>query len=39
MNTPEHFVLLAAYNADMNRQLYAAAAQLPPDELRADRKA
>ena len=39
MNAPEHFVLLAAYNADMNRQLYAAAAQLPPDELRADRKA
>ena len=38
MNMPEHFVLLAAYNADMNRQLYAAAAQLPPDELRADRR-
>lgn len=39
MNTPEHFALLAGYNADMNRQLYAAAAQLSPDELRADRKA
>jgi uncharacterized damage-inducible protein DinB len=39
MYTPEHFVLLAAYNAGMNRQLYAAAAQLAPDELRADRKA
>ncbi|USX25737.1 DinB family protein [Oxalobacteraceae bacterium OTU3CINTB1] len=39
MSTPEHFVLLAAYNADMNRNLYAAAAKLTPDELTADRKA
>lgn len=39
MSTPEHFVLLATYNADMNRNLYAAAARLPPGELTADRKA
>ena len=39
MSTPEHFVLLAAYNADMNRNLYTAAATLPPGELTADRKA
>nr|WP_315394302.1 DinB family protein [uncultured Duganella sp.] len=39
MNTPEHFVLLAKYNADMNRNLYAAAGRLPPGELTADRKA
>jgi uncharacterized damage-inducible protein DinB len=39
MSTTEHFVLLAAYNADMNRNLYAAAARLPPGELTADRKA
>jgi uncharacterized damage-inducible protein DinB len=32
-------VLLAAYNADMNRKLYDAAAQLPPGELAADRGA
>lgn len=32
-------ILLADYNARMNRQLYAAAARLAPDELRADRKA
>jgi uncharacterized damage-inducible protein DinB len=39
MSTPEYFSLLARYNADMNRQLYDAAAQLPEAELRADRKA
>lgn len=32
-------ILLAAYNAGMNRKLYDAAAQLPPDALHADRKA
>lgn len=32
-------VLLARYNATMNRRLYHAAAQLSPEELRADRKA
>jgi uncharacterized damage-inducible protein DinB len=31
--------MLAAYNAGMNRKLYAAAAQLPPDELCAERGA
>jgi uncharacterized damage-inducible protein DinB len=39
MSTPEHYVLMAAYNAAMNQRLYAAAAQLPPGELTADRKA
>jgi uncharacterized damage-inducible protein DinB len=39
MSTPEHIVLLAAYNARMNQQLYAAAATLSPAELTADRKA
>lgn len=39
MNQPEIFVLLARYNADMNRQLYAAAAQLPPGAFTADRQA
>jgi uncharacterized damage-inducible protein DinB len=39
MNTPEYFALLARYNADMNRKLYDAAAQLPPEEFTADRKA
>lgn len=39
MSTPEHFVLMAAYNASMNQQLYAAADRLPPGELTADRKA
>jgi uncharacterized damage-inducible protein DinB len=37
--TCEDVVLLAAYNASMNRKLYAAAAQLPEAELFADRKA
>src|SRR5471032_3288126 len=31
--------LMAAYNAEMNQKLYAAAARLPHDELSADRKA
>ena len=35
----EYFALLARYNADMNQKLYDAAAQLPPGELEADRKA
>jgi len=35
----EYLALLARYNADMNRKLYDAAAQLPPGELAADRKA
>lgn len=35
----EHIALLARYNADMNQKLYDAAAQLPPDEFTADRKA
>jgi uncharacterized damage-inducible protein DinB len=39
MNQPEYLLVLAQYNADMNRQLYAAAAQLPPCELTADRNA
>lgn len=39
MNAPEHFILLARYNADMNARLYDAAAQLPSGELTADRKA
>jgi uncharacterized damage-inducible protein DinB len=39
MPTREDIVLLAAYNASMNRKLYAAAAQLPESELAADRKA
>jgi uncharacterized damage-inducible protein DinB len=39
MSTPEYFTLLARYNADMNQNLYNAAAQLPAGELTADRKA
>lgn len=39
MSAIEHFVLLARYNADMNRQLYDAAAKLPAGELTAARKA
>ena len=39
MNQPEILVLLARYNADMNRQLYAAAAQLPAGAFTADRHA
>ncbi|SDH08101.1 MULTISPECIES: DinB family protein [unclassified Duganella] len=39
MSAVEHFLLLARYNADMNQNLYNAAAQLPAEELTADRKA
>ncbi|MBV7536200.1 DinB family protein [Duganella sp. sic0402] len=39
MSAVEHFGLLARYNADMNRKLYDAAAQLSAEELTADRKA
>lgn len=39
MITPEYAIQMARYNADMNRRLYDAAAQLPPGELTADRKA
>ena len=36
---PEILVFLARYNADMNRQLYTAAAQLPATAFTADRQA
>jgi uncharacterized damage-inducible protein DinB len=39
MPTREDIVLLAHYNATMNRQLYDAAASLPPGEAEADRRA
>ena len=39
MITPEYAIKMAQYNADMNRRLYDAAAQLPQEELTADRKA
>lgn len=39
MPTREDIVLLASYNAAMNGKLYAAAASLPQDLLRADRGA
>jgi uncharacterized damage-inducible protein DinB len=39
MITPEYIVLMAEYNAAMNRNVYAAAATLPHAELAADRKA
>lgn len=39
MPTREDIVLLAAYNASMNRKLYDAAARLPASEIVADRKA
>ena len=39
MPTREDIVLLAAYNADMNARLYAAAATLPEAELQAGRGA
>lgn len=39
MSAVEHFALLARYNADMNRNLYDAAARLPAGELTADRHA
>jgi len=35
----EQFALLAAYNADMNRKVYAAAAALPAHEWLAERRA
>lgn len=39
MPTREDIILLASYNASMNRKLYAAAATLPKDVLSADRGA
>ncbi|GGX73412.1 diguanylate cyclase [Pseudoduganella dura] len=39
MPTREDIVLLAAYNAGMNRKLYAAAARLPAEALARDRGA
>ena len=39
MTTASYFALLARYNAEMNQQLYDAAAQLPAGEFTADRKA
>src|SRR5437763_16522329 len=39
MPTREDIVLLASYNASMNRKLYAAAATLPKEVLIADRGA
>jgi uncharacterized damage-inducible protein DinB len=39
MSSCNHLVLMAAYNAAMNRTLYAAAATLPASELMDDRQA
>lgn len=39
MSEKDHFLLLAQYNAWMNVKLYEAAAQLPPQELTAERGA
>ena len=39
MNQPEYLAVLAAYNADMNRQVYDAAARLPPGAFTAERGA
>jgi uncharacterized damage-inducible protein DinB len=39
MPTCQDIVLFAAYNAQLNRQVYDAAAQLPPGEAVADRGA
>jgi uncharacterized damage-inducible protein DinB len=39
MITPDYVRLMAAYNAEMNRRLYAAAANLTDDDRRADRAA
>jgi uncharacterized damage-inducible protein DinB len=39
MITPDYVRLMAAYNNEMNRRLYAAAANLTDDERRADRGA
>ena len=39
MITPAYVQALAAYNAELNRRLYAAAARLPEEERRRDRGA
>jgi uncharacterized damage-inducible protein DinB len=39
MPSCDDIILMAAYNATMNQQVYGAAATLPPAELTADRKA
>ena len=39
MITPDFVRTMAAYNAEMNRRVYAAAARLPDDTRRADRGA
>jgi uncharacterized damage-inducible protein DinB len=39
MTRPEHFKLMARYNQWMNEKLFAAAATLADEELRADQKA
>ena len=39
MPSTDDFILLAAYNAGMNRKLYDTAARLPAEELAADRGA
>lgn len=39
MITPDYVQLMAAYNAEMNRRLYAAAANLTDEQRRADRGA
>ncbi len=39
MITPDWVRMMAAYNAEMNHRLYAAASRLPPEERRRDRGA
>ncbi|MCV6612701.1 MAG: hypothetical protein OIF55_18245 [Amphritea sp.] len=39
MTQQAHFILMAAYNSRMNKQLFQAAAQLSESELREDRGA
>jgi uncharacterized damage-inducible protein DinB len=39
MITPDYVRMMATYNAEMNRRLYAAAANLTDDDRRADRAA
>lgn len=39
MISPAWVQMMAAYNAEMNRRLYAAAGRLPPEERRRDRGA
>ena len=39
MITPDDVRTMAAYNAEMNRRVYAAAARFPDPERRADRGA